>query len=90
LLRIMAGFEQPTAGEALMWASRSRNPSRAAAWSSRTMRCSPWLSVRENIGFGPAARGLSSGEVKATVEKFIDLVGLAKFANAYPHQLSGA
>ena len=49
----------------------------------------PWLSVRDNIGFGPAARGLRSGEVKATVDKFIELVGLQKFANAYPHQLSG-
>ena len=49
----------------------------------------PWLSVRDNIGFGPAARGLSGGEVKATVDKFVELVGLQKFANAYPHQLSG-
>jgi NitT/TauT family transport system ATP-binding protein len=49
----------------------------------------PWLSVRDNIAFGPAARGLSGGEVKATVDKFIELVGLGKFANAYPHQLSG-
>ena len=49
----------------------------------------PWLSVRDNIGFGPVARGLSGGEVKATVDKFIELVGLQKFATAYPHQLSG-
>ena len=49
----------------------------------------PWLSVRDNIGFGPVARGLSAGEVKATVDKFIELVGLQKFADAYPHQLSG-
>ncbi len=45
--------------------------------------------MRDNIGFGPVARGLSAGEVKATVDKFIELVGLQKFATAYPHQLSG-
>jgi NitT/TauT family transport system ATP-binding protein len=49
----------------------------------------PWLSVRENIAFGPTARGLASFEVKAIVEKFVDLVGLSKFVTAYPHQLSG-
>ena len=49
----------------------------------------PWLSVRDNIGFGPASRGLGRAEVKATVDKFIELVGLQAFANAYPHQLSG-
>ena len=49
----------------------------------------PWLSVRDNIGFGPASRGLAKAEVKATVDKFIELVGLQAFATAYPHQLSG-
>jgi NitT/TauT family transport system ATP-binding protein len=49
----------------------------------------PWLSVRDNIGFGPTSRGLSRVEVKDTVDKFVELVGLQKFANAYPHQLSG-
>ena len=45
--------------------------------------------MRDNIAFGPIARGLPSAEVKETVDKFIELVGLGKFANAYPHQLSG-
>jgi NitT/TauT family transport system ATP-binding protein len=49
----------------------------------------PWLSVRENIAFGPIARGLAGSQVKETVDNFIELVGLNKFANAYPHQLSG-
>jgi NitT/TauT family transport system ATP-binding protein len=78
LLRIMAGFEQPTSGQALMWGKPIQD-----------YALFPWLSVRDNIAFGPIARGLSSGEVKATVDKFIDLVGLQKFATAYPHQLSG-
>jgi NitT/TauT family transport system ATP-binding protein len=45
--------------------------------------------VRGNIGFGPSSRGRPSAEVKETVERFVDLVGLQRFADAYPHQLSG-
>jgi NitT/TauT family transport system ATP-binding protein len=49
----------------------------------------PWLTVRRNIGFGPAARGLAAAQVRDTVERFVSLVGLQRFADAYPHQLSG-
>ena len=49
----------------------------------------PWLSVRQNIGFGPASRGLPKGELRALVDRFVDMVGLTRFADAYPHQLSG-
>jgi NitT/TauT family transport system ATP-binding protein len=89
LLRIMAGFEKPSSGEALMWGKPIDGPGPSRGMVFQDYALFPWLSVRDNIGFGPAARGLSSGEVKATVDKFIDLVGLQKFATAYPHQLSG-
>ena len=89
LLRIMAGFEQPTSGQALMWGKPIEDPEPSRGMVFQDYALFPWLSVRDNIGFGPTARGLSSGEVRATVDKFIDLVGLQKFANAYPHQLSG-
>src|SRR3984893_7036181 len=49
----------------------------------------PWLTVRGNIAFGPKARGLPRKEVQAATDRFIEMVGLAKFADAYPHQLSG-
>ena len=89
LLRIMAGFEQPSSGEALMWGKPIAGPDPSRGMVFQDYALFPWLSVRDNIGFGPASRGLSSGEVKATVDKFVELVGLQKFANAYPHQLSG-
>jgi NitT/TauT family transport system ATP-binding protein len=89
LLRIMAGFEQPTSGQALMWGKPIEDPEPSRGMVFQDYALFPWLSVRDNIGFGPTARGLSSGEVRATVDKFIDLVGLQKFATAYPHQLSG-
>ena len=89
LLRIMAGFEQPTSGEALMWGKPIEGPEPSRGMVFQDYALFPWLSVRENIAFGPIARGLSGAQVKETVDKFIELVGLNKFANAYPHQLSG-
>jgi NitT/TauT family transport system ATP-binding protein len=49
----------------------------------------PWLTVRGNIAFGPKARGLERREVQDITNRFVDMVGLTKFADAYPHQLSG-
>jgi NitT/TauT family transport system ATP-binding protein len=49
----------------------------------------PWLTVRDNVGFGPRSRGRSRQEIKETAERFIELVGLSNFADLYPHQLSG-
>jgi NitT/TauT family transport system ATP-binding protein len=89
LLRIMAGFEQPSAGQALMWDKPIEGPDPSRGMVFQDYALFPWLSVRDNIGFGPASRGLGKAEVKTTVDKFIELVGLQAFATAYPHQLSG-
>ena len=89
LLRIMAGFDQPSAGQALMWGKPIAGPDPSRGMVFQDYALFPWLSVRDNIGFGPTSRGLGRGEVKDTVNKFIELVGLQKFATAYPHQLSG-
>jgi NitT/TauT family transport system ATP-binding protein len=89
LLRIMAGFEQPSAGQALMWGKPIEGPDPGRGMVFQDYALFPWLTVRENIAFGPASRGLARSEVKDVVDKFIELVGLSKFANVYPHQLSG-
>ena len=59
LLRIMAGFEQPSSGEALMWGKPIDGPEPARGMVFQDYALFPWLSVRDNIGFGPTARGLS-------------------------------
>jgi NitT/TauT family transport system ATP-binding protein len=89
LLRIMAGFEPPSSGQALMWDKPIEGPDPSRGMVFQDYALFPWLSVRDNIGFGPTSRGLARAEVKDTVDKFIELVGLQKFANAWPHQLSG-
>ena len=89
LLRILAGFEQPTRGEALMWGMPVAGPAPARGMVFQDYGLFPWLNVRRNIGFGPASRGRPAAEVRETVERFIALVGLQRFAEAFPHQLSG-
>ena len=89
LLRIVAGFEPPSAGEALMWDKAITGPAPDRGMVFQDYGLFPWLSVRQNIGFGPASRGLPKAELRALVDRFVDMVGLTRFADAYPHQLSG-
>lgn len=89
LLRIVAGFEPPSSGEALMWDKPVSGPAPDRGMVFQDYGLFPWLSVRQNIGFGPASRGLPKAELRAMVDRFVDMVGLTRFADAYPHQLSG-
>jgi NitT/TauT family transport system ATP-binding protein len=89
LLRIVAGFEPPSAGEALMWDKPIAGPAPDRGMVFQDYGLFPWLSVRQNIGFGPASRGLPKAELRTLVDRFVDMVGLSRFADAYPHQLSG-
>jgi NitT/TauT family transport system ATP-binding protein len=89
LLRIIAGFESPSAGEALMWGKPIDGPDPTRGMVFQDYALFPWLSVRDNIGFGPRSRGRPRAEIRETTDRFIEMVGLNRFANAYPHQLSG-
>ena len=49
----------------------------------------PWLTVRDNVGFGLDIRGLAKAERERIVDDKIKLVRLDKFANKFTHELSG-
>jgi NitT/TauT family transport system ATP-binding protein len=49
----------------------------------------PWMTVRDNAGYGLKMRGVDRDEARATVDAFLETTGLLEFADAYPHQLSG-
>ncbi len=89
LLRIIAGFERPTSGEALMWGAPIEGPGPLRGMVFQDYALFPWLSVRDNIGFGPTSQGWPKPKVRETTDRFIEMVGLQRFADAYPHQLSG-
>ena len=89
LLRIVAGFEQASAGVAAMWGMPIAGPAPDRGMVFQDYGLFPWLTVHQNIGFGRASRGLTKAEVRGIADRFIEVVGLQKFRNAYPHQLSG-
>src|SRR6201989_3554670 len=88
LLRMAAGFETPTQGEALMWGTPISSPGPTRGMVFQDYGLFPWLTVRDNIGFGPKARGRPAAQVRDLVERYIALVRPQVRANAYPHQLA--
>jgi NitT/TauT family transport system ATP-binding protein len=89
LLRMIAGFEDVSEGRLHMWGKPVGGPGPDRGMVFQDYGLFPWLTVARNVGFGPAARGRPAAEVADTTRRFVEMVGLAKFADAYPHQLSG-
>ena len=89
LLRMVAGFEHQTDGEVMMQGKPVTGPGPDRGMVFQDYGLFPWLTVRGNIAFGPAERGKKKAEVTRIAERFIAMMGLERFADAYPHQLSG-
>jgi len=89
LLRMIGGFETPSEGRLAMWDTPIGAPGPDRGMVFQDYGLFPWLTVAKNVGFGPAARGRPKSEVAETTRHFVDMVGLTRFADAYPHQLSG-
>lgn len=89
LIRTLAGLEKQTQGEVLIdgQAVNGPGPDRGMVFQGYTLF--PWLTVKRNVMFGLEMTGRSKGEADAEARQWIDLVGLTKFENSYPHQLSG-
>src|ERR1700744_1177089 len=68
LLRMAAGFEHATSGEALMWGVPITGPGPGRGMVFQDYGLFPWLSVRDNIGFGPKSRRRPRAEVRETTE----------------------
>jgi NitT/TauT family transport system ATP-binding protein len=88
LLRLVAGLDQPKAGSLREDEERIRgpHPSRVVVFQDPTLF--PWRSVWANVALGLEAQGILKSQ-RQRVDAAIDLVGLSKFRDAYPHQLSG-
>ncbi|MEY2466395.1 MAG: sulfonate transport system ATP-binding protein [Verrucomicrobiota bacterium] len=88
LLRLAAGLDSPNSGELFIGNEPITEPSAERGLVFHEPNLFPWLTVRKNIQAGLVARGLLS-ENRDEVDEFMRLVGLEKFANSYPHHLSG-
>lgn len=90
LLRIAAGLLMPTRGTVRVdgeVVTGVTSPDRGVVFQADAVF--PWMTVRENVMFGPLVRGLPQHEAAAIAKHYIDLVGLAGSEDAYSKELSG-
>lgn len=88
LLNLTAGLLEPTSGSVRFTDIQSGyQPHMSIVFQETGLF--PWRSVYDNVAFGLEAKNIPAAEQKQRVQKYIELVGLKGFENAYPHQLSG-
>jgi len=92
LLKMVAGLEEPSDGRLLLW----RKPINQLASNGRTLSfvfqeasLMAWHSVRKNVRLALELEGVNGKEADERVKKVLQLVGLEKFAEALPKELSG-
>jgi len=89
VLRMIAGLETPSAGSLRLDGREIEGPDRERGMVFQAYTSFDWLSVRGNVEYGMRINGVAAGERRTRADRFIDLVHLTKFADAYPAQLSG-
>jgi NitT/TauT family transport system ATP-binding protein len=89
ILRLVAGLLPPSDGRVLLdgRAVSGPGPERGMVFQSYTLF--PWLTVQQNVEFGPRLRGTPPAKRGAVAAHYIAAVGLAGFENVYPKELSG-
>lgn len=93
LLRLIAGFEQPAGGEIEVVGRPARGSISAADRGTvmvfQDLALFPWRSALRNVLFGLEALAMSQPARLEKARRFLEIVGIANFADAYPRQLSG-
>jgi NitT/TauT family transport system ATP-binding protein len=89
LLRIVAGLDRPTTGRVTLAGHEVTRPGADRGMVFQSYTLFPWLTVRENVGFGLRRRGVPEARVRNAVDRHIADVGLQGFADHLPAQLSG-
>jgi NitT/TauT family transport system ATP-binding protein len=89
LLNAIAGFERPYDGTVKVLGRNVTGPGPDRGMVFQQPFLFPWKSVRSNIAHGPIMLGSSRAEAMVIADDLINMVGLTRFADAYPHTLSG-
>jgi len=89
VIRIAAGLVAPTQGTILYKGEPINSPNPNASIVFQNFALLPWLTVQENIELVLEVRNISPRQCIRTALKYIDLVGLDSFEDAYPRELSG-
>lgn len=89
LLRMIAGLDQATKGRILLGGKTVTGPSPSLGFVFQEYTLFPWRTVKKNVEFGLELKNASPTEMSEIADRYIDMVGLSKFKDSYPHQLSG-
>ena len=89
LLNIVAGFLAPTAGEIDLNGQRVNGPGPERGMVFQQGALFEWMSVRENVGFGPRMKGMAEAPKREIVDHLLDVVGLQEFKEKAVYELSG-
>jgi NitT/TauT family transport system ATP-binding protein len=89
LVRTLAGLEKHNSGEILLDGKPIKGPGQDRGMVFQGYSLFPWLTVKKNVMFGPEMNGSTHNDAERDALLWLELVGLDKFANAYPHELSG-
>ena len=90
LARLIAGLDPLTSGQILLDGKPVDGPGSDRGMVFQGYTLFPWLTVKKNVMFGlEVSKGWSESDAEQEARRWLELVGLSKFASAYPHQLSG-
>jgi NitT/TauT family transport system ATP-binding protein len=88
LLRILAGLDPASSGSIEVCAEPGSNrPLNSMVFQGDSIF--PWMTVWDNAAYGLTMRGVPKAQICEVVAHYLDRTGLTRFANTYPHQLSG-
>jgi NitT/TauT family transport system ATP-binding protein len=87
LLKLIAGLLKPTSGQ-ICFDHNSANDRPRVALVFQEHGLFPWMKVLDNAAFGLEMQGVGRQERRERARAFIEKVGLAEFADSYPHELS--
>ncbi|MEO9780899.1 MAG: ABC transporter ATP-binding protein [Sedimentitalea sp.] len=89
LLNIVAGFLAPTEGQIVLNGHTVTGPDAERGMVFQQGALFEWMSVRENVGFGPRMKGMPKNDMAETVDHLLDVVGLGDFKDKAVYELSG-
>ena len=88
-LRIAAGLEEASAGSVVVNVANDRRDTLPCASVFQEYSLFPWMTLRRNVAFAFDRIDIEPAERDRRVEEQLALVNLTRFADSYPHQLSG-
>ncbi|MEL6491965.1 MAG: ABC transporter ATP-binding protein [Cyanobacteria bacterium J06621_3] len=89
LLRVLAGYERPTAGRVTVDGRPHTKPDAEVGVVFQQPNLFPWLTIAKNVDFGPRMKGVALPERLSRVSHYLEMVSLEDAARKLPHQLSG-